>query len=856
MSRRGLNKPIVTDGVQIVSGIMDSSGNGGSSMTTPGEKNGVNGELVHVNNTIAADWVGTRYFAVDYDGGSDENVGYSDVDMATAGTVPLKTFEELVTRLPKSGQGQIAVVAVKLRAGGATYLKKDGVTPDTLTLNGISGYFTLLVRGTGTNATANSVAFANDTADKIYLGAQIVTGTNAAGYNPVAPITVNNFNVQLNGGGAPGLAAEPGLIGKRIRFSSTTTTVALRNATAMIHANAAANITASDDFPAVPVAADVFYVEEPGVAFDSIFASSSTTGNTIGIDFRNRGINIAGFRTVNTGGGMGGMISGTASFNYSFIDSLSVSVSGATSFFFSDCTDVRVGRNYFDETGTLIVSGVGVRSFGILTIARASFSSVTSSALVGTTLGRVQVLDVLSAKCGAGSYFYCGVLYQGVGIGVSGNGTIVGNLIGRGNSTTERRLRVLNAIASPIAGVSIATCDCDVFGVDITGMATSPLMVVRGVGQNFAINDVVGSIGNTGVGLDLTLAQSCRISMGTIIANTFTAAANKDILGNGSVFYVHADYVRCDLKDDDGNSIQGTGGTIIGTTVIVANDGNADIGQYKIVRPTGSGLVRASIATAPSTAIVVGITQSAPTTVQNTILVNGGGTWIQFDAAPTTGDIAYLSTTNAGNAQNTKPVGTGTNVRVMIGRVLKVSGTLGYVNFNPNTLPVIDSPYALFKQTADKTIASTNVETTLIGTGLGSVTIPANSLAVGDMISVEMRGYFSRTVGTITFRSKLGGTTQASSAITPSTSTNGLFIISIMITIRSIGAGGTAIAQGYVQNYASASPQAATTNAFTPQTATFAINTTADQAYDLTSQWSTSSAGNAITSTNFILIQE
>ena len=672
----------MAEGVQIVGGL-------GSSMCSPGENNGPLGKLVPVRNTIAADWIGIRYYAVDYDGGSDMAAGFSDVSMPAAGVAALKTIEELLTRLPKLGQGQRVVVAIKARAGGANYLKKDGVTLDRLNLNGLYGYFHLLVRGTGDVPTADAVAFANDTADKIALGARIVAGTNAAGYNPVAPISVSTFDVQLSGGGAPALAAEPALIGKRIRFDSATTTVALRNAAAMIHANDTDTITMADDLPAVPVTTDVFYIEEPGLAVEQL-AVTSTTGNAQGEapSFALQGIHLAGIRCTGTGTGAGGFIIGPNMCLLSFIDSASTSF---TAFSVINFADMRFQRSYTDEAGTAIITGVGCRAPGGVNAGRGQFLTVTSSALVGPGgIGRVQSLNVNQHTIGAGSYFFIGVLIQGGGNGANSIGAVFTTVIGKGSFTTARRLRILAPLGSPSTGLNVSHGDATIWGVDITGMGASSAIILRGISQGYSIQDVVGSAGNTGAGVDLTFAKNVNVVMGNAVVNTLTGGVGQDVVGVGGVRYVHADYVRTNLRDDGGNHVQGTAGSIMGTATLATNDAVHDIGQYKIVRPTASGVVQAAIASAAVTSIAAGVTQSPMTAAgsQSAMLANGGGTWIQFDAAPTAGNIAYLSTATAGNAQDTAPAVAGANQKLRLGRVLRVSGTLGFVGWHPENLAV------------------------------------------------------------------------------------------------------------------------------------------------------------------------
>ena len=692
MARRGLNKPIVGDGVQIQSGTQTLAGVGGTSLTTPGENPGVLGELVHVYNTVASSWVGTRYFAVDYDLGNDENAGFSDVSMALAGTVALKTIEELLTRVPRNGHGTTAVIAIKARAGGATYLKKDGVTPDRLNIDGFYGYFHFLVRGTGTVATASAVAFANDTNDKIALGAQIVTGTNAAGYNPAAPISNNTFNTVPGG-----LPAEPALLGKRIRFSSTTTTVALRNVTAMIHFNDPDTITVANNLPAVPVTTDTFYIEEPATTVDGISVNSTTPNVSTIATLELQGIHVAGLRTSGTTTASRNIINGPASCIFSFVDSLNTQI---ISFNIRNFTGVQFIKNYVDELGTPILTGVGIRSIGGVDAQRGTFLNIASSSLAGNgsaDVGRMSVTDALTANLGEGSYFFKGVFIKGTGTGTS-SGRVFTNLVGRGNNFTAQKLRIVSPAGNPACGINISLAHCTLYGIDITNMGANALMELSGVGCCFSINDVSGSTGNTGVGLSIGPfgGKDAHITMGTLDANTFTGAAGKDIEGAPGAgfgpFYVHADYIRTDLRDDNGNHIQGLGGCILGPTVV---DGVSTlpvtVGQYKLVRKVATGLRHSSNAGTSVQASTSGVTQSAGdgALTQVVMIVNGGGTWIQFDAVPTVGNIAYLSTVNAGNAQDTPPANTGTNYKLRIGRVLKVSGTLGYVNFNPETLAVI-----------------------------------------------------------------------------------------------------------------------------------------------------------------------
>ncbi len=158
---------------------------------------------------------------------------------------------------------------------------------------------------------------------------------------------------------------------------------------------------------------------------------------------------------------------------------------------------------------------------------------------------------------------------------------------------------------------------------------------------------------------------------------------------------------------------------------------------------------------------------------------------------------------------------------------------------------------ALFTQTANATAANTAVETSLSTSGLGTRTIPANYLRAGSVVRVSAVGVIADTgTPTVQFRLKIGATTYLDfGAVTLGAlvGTHG-WTFDGMVTIRSAGAGGTAIGNGLVYVSSASSPDLDTTN-----TATTAIDTTAAQAVDFTVQWGTANPANTITCTNLTI---
>lgn len=157
-----------------------------------------------------------------------------------------------------------------------------------------------------------------------------------------------------------------------------------------------------------------------------------------------------------------------------------------------------------------------------------------------------------------------------------------------------------------------------------------------------------------------------------------------------------------------------------------------------------------------------------------------------------------------------------------------------------------------YTATADKTIGNTTAETTMFGTGVGTLTLPANTLIAGKSIKIRLSGYVS-TAGAntvITLRLKLGGSTIASIAPGLPTSQSGNhFWIEVILTCRTAGATGTVIGQLTYLNSAGSANRELGGSA---QTTTTTLDTTGTLALDVTLQWTTQSVSNTVTLTNGI----
>lgn len=157
----------------------------------------------------------------------------------------------------------------------------------------------------------------------------------------------------------------------------------------------------------------------------------------------------------------------------------------------------------------------------------------------------------------------------------------------------------------------------------------------------------------------------------------------------------------------------------------------------------------------------------------------------------------------------------------------------------------------IFIQTGTLTYANSTTETSLIGTGLGSVTLPANFWTVGKSIRVKGRGFYSSgaLAPSIALKSKFGSTILASATIGNllNSASNSGFSFEQILTCRSTGASGTVQVDGSISYSTGIGLLGAS---YLIDTAPNVIDTTISQALGVTGTWGTASASNTMSITN------
>jgi hypothetical protein len=196
------------------------------------------------------------------------------------------------------------------------------------------------------------------------------------------------------------------------------------------------------------------------------------------------------------------------------------------------------------------------------------------------------------------------------------------------------------------------------------------------------------------------------------------------------------------------------------------------------------------------------------------------------------------------------------NIINFIGSGVTVSsvGGAAQVDIPGNVSP---TTFGLFAQTADSTpVTGTIVETTIIGTGVGGLTVPANGFSIGDSFQASLDGILS-CVGTATLHihvKTLAGVILADTGIIAmDATTSKSWLLNLYFTIRNIGATTVAsISSGglfsYIKNAGTNFEGYVLSNI---NNTTF--NTTISNTLIVTAQWNTTNAGNSIVTRNFTL---
>lgn len=174
-----------------------------------------------------------------------------------------------------------------------------------------------------------------------------------------------------------------------------------------------------------------------------------------------------------------------------------------------------------------------------------------------------------------------------------------------------------------------------------------------------------------------------------------------------------------------------------------------------------------------------------------------------------------------------------------------------------DVIDTVGTSIKVYAQTANSIpVTGTIAESTLVGAGVGSLSIPANGFKVGDSFRAIFGGVMNAVNNqTIRVRVKAGAITLLDSGVQSLTNSiiNDIFTLNIDFTIRQLGVPGVAsivsIGSFHYVKTSNASTQGFAFNVVNNTT----FNTTISNTLNVTVEWGSANAGNNIYSDIFIL---
>jgi hypothetical protein len=177
-----------------------------------------------------------------------------------------------------------------------------------------------------------------------------------------------------------------------------------------------------------------------------------------------------------------------------------------------------------------------------------------------------------------------------------------------------------------------------------------------------------------------------------------------------------------------------------------------------------------------------------------------------------------------------------------------------YFNTHATNTITQNIPGVILTTTGLGAFANTTSETSIVGGGIGTATLPANFFTPGKTIRVIARGVYNTdavTPGNLNIKINLGGTTVAQTGAQTLTNAvaNRHFDTDVILTCRSTGVGGLFMSQGMTHLFTTA---VATTLEEMTNTGFVVVDTTASKLLDVTATFSAADADNNISGTNVI----
>lgn len=166
-------------------------------------------------------------------------------------------------------------------------------------------------------------------------------------------------------------------------------------------------------------------------------------------------------------------------------------------------------------------------------------------------------------------------------------------------------------------------------------------------------------------------------------------------------------------------------------------------------------------------------------------------------------------------------------------------------------------PATVFTSAWPKSVSNTATETTLLNSGSGTLTIPANFLDSGKTLKLEIRGTYNTKNGptTLRLRGKVGNAAVVDTGVNVifSGASTREFEMDALITCQIAGASGAGVLAAQGKSIIFSGPSGSQLWEMR-NTSTFDFDTTTAQTVNVTAQWGEADSSNSITSTNVLIL--
>ena len=411
--------------------------------------------------------------------------------------------------------------------------------------------------------------------------------------------------------------------------------------------------------------------------------------------------------------------------------------------------------------GTTRDGGVGVRSGCLMFFTGGSvisFAGVSGAAAALTISARglfalnfAAFSDTPRLSIQGGTYFADGLAISAAGL--ASFPAQIGN-----TAATIGRTRVVRS-GSPVGyGVSGACINGHVslIGCEFQDCTTGPCILINSFSEPNAVNlsgCVSAAAGNNtqyGCTVGSTSQMGSRIAV-AVASVTVTGTLGDLRFANDSVITPWSTFSRTNVPDRFGNNVFGTlvGDVVSGPPILVNNQSGGALAVGDVVRSNGTtgqytSAQADTLANAAPAAIM--ITAPASATAGYAVGPGQGTPSLTCTATPTIGAILYLSVGTARQGTTTKPVISGTQQIVKLGRVLSTAAAIARIVFEPDLIPEnVTAAASLWLEVADAAGTFSATATAIAYTGA----ITANRAATLEALSTLSVGT-RRTIADLT----------------------------------------------------------------------------------------------------------